>query len=48
MLAGSMLAGVMMEVLQLRYAFILGALLMLLGSGLFFALSQAGSVRSEA
>jgi MFS family permease len=48
MLAGSLLAGLMMEVSQLRYAFFLGALLMLLGSGLFFRLSEAVPLKSEA
>jgi MFS transporter, DHA1 family, multidrug resistance protein len=48
MLAGSLLAGLMMEVSQLRYAFFLGALLMLLGSGLFFRLSEAIPLKSDA
>lgn len=47
MLAGSLLAGVMMEVSQLRYAFFLGALLMLFGCGLFVLVGKDELLKSE-
>lgn len=36
MLTGSLVAGLMMDVFQLRHAFSFGALIMILGTGLFF------------
>jgi len=40
MLVGSMLAGVMMDLFQLRNAFSFGALMIFFGTGVFFALSR--------
>jgi len=36
MFIGSIVAGLTMDIFQLKYAFSLGALIMLIGTGLFF------------
>ena len=36
MLTGSLVAGLTMDIFQLRHAFLLGSLIMILGTGLFF------------
>jgi len=36
MLTGSLVAGLMMDMFQLRHAFSFGSLIMILGTGLFF------------
>ncbi len=36
MLTGSLMAGLMMDMFQLRYAFFFGSFIMILGTGLFF------------